>query len=547
MPTLQFKGKPFVQNHHLAVKYHQLVPNEKNSLTDPALGGTGAISLHDNLIIQGDNLKALKALLPTYGGKVKCIYIDPPYNTGNEGWVYNDNVNSPMMQEWLGKEVDTEDMTRHDKWLCMMMPRLKLLRELLAEDGAIFISCDDNEQHNLRCMLDEVFGEQNFVSNIIWQKKYAASNDAKYFSDNHDFIICYAKNKNQGDVKNGWSRKLLPRTEKQNKLYKYDSNDGNGLWRPDNLTVKSYSPDYDYPIINPNTKVEYNPTKGRCWLTNKEKMADWIKSERVFFGQDGKGAPQLKRYLNEVQQGTVPLTIWLYDDVNHTDGARKELKDIFSESSSPFQTPKPTRLISQILRLFEKDSIILDSFAGSGTTAHAVLDLNKEDGGNRKFILVEMEDYANTITAERARRVIKGVPESKNFKEGAGGSFSYFELGKPIEMNHILDGTNLPSYVEFARYLFYTATGEQFEESKINEQTGFIGESSHYEVYLIYKPDIEYLKSTALTLERAKALPEFKGKQRLVFAPMKYLDQHFLRDLRIDFCQLPYEVYKMEK
>ncbi len=220
MPTIEFKGKSFVQNHHLAVPFHQRVPDKKKSLTDK-------ISLHDNLIIHGDNLIALKALLPTYAGKVKCIYIDPPYNTGNEGWVYNDKVNSPIIKEWIGQVVgkEGEDLTRHDKWLCMMMPRLKLLRELLADDGAIFISCDDNEQHNLRELLDEVFGVSNFITNIIWQKKYAASNDAKYFSDNHDFIIAYAKNRGE----NGWIRNLLPRTSKQDSLYKYDSKDGKGL------------------------------------------------------------------------------------------------------------------------------------------------------------------------------------------------------------------------------------------------------------------------------------------------------------------------------
>ena len=219
MPSLQFKGKTFVQNHHLAVKYHQLIPR-------PELSLTGHVSLNDNLIIQGDNLKALKSLLPNYAGKIKCIYIDPPYNTGNSSWEYNDNVNSPMLQEWLGKVVDKEDLTRHDKWLCMMMPRVKLLRELLSEDGVIFISIDDNEQHHLRCVLDETFGEQNFIQNIIWQKNYASKNDAKYFSDSHDFILCYAKNKVIGDNQNGWQRNLLSRTEKQDLLYKYDSNDG---------------------------------------------------------------------------------------------------------------------------------------------------------------------------------------------------------------------------------------------------------------------------------------------------------------------------------
>jgi adenine-specific DNA-methyltransferase len=544
MPTLHFKGKTFVQNHHLAVKYHQLVPKKEFSLTDK-------VSLHDNLIIQGDNLKALKALLPTYAGKVKCIYIDPPYNTGNEKWVYNDNVNSPMIQEWLGSTVDKEDLTRHDKWLCMMMPRLKLLRELLSEEGVIFISIDDDEQHRLRMLCDEVFGELNFINNIIWHKNYASKNDAKYFSDSHDFIICYAKNKINGEVKTGWLRNLLPRTEKQDSLYKYDSNDGMGKWRADNLTVKTYSAEYDYPIVNPNTGKSYNPTKGRCWLTNKVTMQKWIEEGRVFFGKDGKGAPQLKRYANEVKQGIVPITIWGYDEVGHTDESRKELKEIFSESDTPFSTPKPTRLIKRLLQLAseEKDFVVLDSFAGSGTTAQAVLELNKEDDGNRKFVLVEMEDYANTITAERVRRVIKGVKTAKSelLKKGTSGSFSYFELGDTIEMESLLRGKNLPLFTEFARYLFYTATGEEFNEKHINEKSGFIGESKNYEVYLFYKAELDWLKKNALTLELCKSLPGFKNKQRLVFAPAKYVDDHTLLDYRIDFCQLPYEIYRIQR
>jgi adenine-specific DNA-methyltransferase len=542
LATLNFKGKTFVQNHHLTVKYHQLIPKKDQSLTDK-------VSLNDNLIIHGDNLKALKALLPTYANKVKCIYIDPPYNTGNEKWVYNDNVNSPMMQEWLGKVVDREDLTRHDKWLCMMMPRLKLLRELLKDDGVIFVSIDDNEQHNLRYLMDEIFGDNNFVTNIIWHKKYSLQSDAKYFSDTHDFILCYAKNKLNGENKSGWIRNLLPRTEKQDKLYRYDNHDGKGLWRSDNLLVKSFSETYVFPITNPKTKKEYYPPKGSCWRASKETIEEWIKENRVFFGRDDKGAPQLKRYLNEVQQGIVPTTLWSYEEVGHTDEANKEVRAIFHDKS-PIETPKPTRLIKRILQLStDKDSIILDSFAGSGTTAHAVLDLNKQDGGNRKYILVECEDYADKITAERVRRVIKGVKGSKDekLKEGLGGTFSYFELGEPIEMESILEGNKLPSYLELARYVFYTATGEEFSPKEVNEKKSFIGESREYEVYLFYKPDIEYLKSTALTLERAKGLGPYKGKKRLVFAPSKYLDMDYLLEYRIDYCQLPFEIYKLKE
>lgn len=542
MPTIHFKGKTFVQNHHLAVKYHQLVPKKELSLTDK-------VSLHDNLIIQGDNLKALKALLPTYAGKVKCIYIDPPYNTGNEKWVYNDNVNSPMINEWLGSIVDKEDMTRHDKWLCMMMPRLKLLRELLSEDGAIFISCDDNEQHRLRGIMDEIFGEQNFIQNIIWQKKFSPQNDAKYFSDNHDFLICYAKNKIDGDVTTGWVRNLIPRTEEQDSRYSNPDNDSRGAWISSDMTVKTYSPEYDYEITTPSGK-KIKPTKGRCWFTSKDNFQKLVDDNRVWFGESGTNVPRIKKFLSEVQDGIVPISIWLHSEVGHNQQAKQELKQLFDEVDLPFDTPKPVSLIKRVLQLStDKDSIILDSFAGSGTTAHATLELNKEVGGNRKFILVEMEDYANPITAERVRRVIEGVKTAKSelLKNGTGGSFSYFELGDTIEMESLLRGKNLPSFTEFARYLFYTATGEEFNEQAINEKTGFIGESKCYEVYLIYKPDIEWLKRNALTLEGCRSLPQFKSKQRLVFAPCKYVDDHTCLEYRIDFCQLPYEIYRIQR
>ncbi len=559
MPTLQFKGKTFVQNHHLAVKYHQLVPRNELSLTDPALGGTGKISLHDNLIIQGDNLKALKALLPTYAGKIKCIYIDPPYNTGNENWIYNDNVNSPMIKEWLGKVVDKEDMTRHDKWLCLMMPRLKLLRELLSEDGAIFISCDDNEQHNLRCLLDEVFGGQNFIQNIIWQKKYSPQNDAKYFSDMHDFIICYAKNKIEGEQNTGWVINLLERTDEMNDRYSNPDNDIRGVWMRSDLSVKTYSKEYDYEITTP-LGLNIKPPRGRCWMTSKARMQVLINDNRIWFGKNNDSIPALKRFLSEVKQGITASSIWLRTEVGDNKDARQTLKEIFIEEQLPFDTPKPVELLKRIIQLSTKENdIILDSFAGSGTTAHAVLELNKEDGGNRKFILVEQEDYANNITAERVRRVIKGVKTAKNesLKNGLGGSFSYFELGPTIEMESILQGKNLPCYTEFARYIFYTATGEEFNEKKIQFLPpsggdteggfGFIGETKNYELYMFYKPDLEWLKRNALTLDAVKAMPNFNGKQRLVFAPAKYVDDETCRDSRIDFCQLPYEIYRIQK
>lgn len=535
MPTLSFKGKTFVQNHHLTVKYHQLIPNKKQSLSQKA-------SLHDNLIIHGDNLKALKSLLPTYSGKIKCIYIDPPYNTGNENWAYNDNVNSPMIKEWLGKVVDKEDLTRHDKWLCMMMPRLKLLRELLSEDGAIFISIDDIEQHNLRVLLDEVFGPDNFVANIIWQKR--TSPDSRVvLGAGHDFIVSYAKNFDEFYQ----TVKKLELSDTQKEQFKNPDDDPLGPWVSSDFTAQGYRPNQVYQITTPAGK-KYSPPDGKCWKNIEPVYKKLLKEGRMWFGADGKGMPRRKTYLNE-REGSVPWTWWTNKEVGHNQDARKEIIEIFGDSNA-FDTPKPVSLIKRILQIAtDHDSIVLDSYAGSGTTAQAVLELNKEEEGQRRFILVEQEEYANKVTAERVRKVIKGIKGSKdeNLKEGLGGSFSFFELGDPIEMESILQGKKLPSYKEFARYLYYTATGEEFNEKAINEKSGFIGESNNYEVFAFYKPDLAWLKSNALTLEGLKALPKFKKKTRLVFAPAKYVDDHTLLEHRVEFCQLPYEIYRIHK
>ena len=534
MPQLQFKGKSFVQNHHLTVKYHQLVPQKTKSLTDK-------ISLKDNLIIHGDNLIALKALLPTYAGKIKCIYIDPPYNTGNEGWKYNDNLTHPMFKDWLKKTVDKDDLTRHDKWLCMMMPRLKLLRELLSDDGVIFVSIDDNEQHRLRMLMDEVFDEQNFITNIIWQKKYTQSNDAKYFSDTHDFILLYAKSINSFLIN------PLKRTDEQKGRYENPDNDPRGPWMSQPIQVKTPSEKYIFEIVTPKGK-KFLPPQGRSWQFSKERYLELVRDNRIWFGSNGLNVPRIKKFLSDVKDGVIPKTIWLYNEVGSNDDAKRTIKEILINDT--FDLPKPVELLKRVIDLSgNKDSIILDSFAGSGTMAQAVLQLNKEDGGNRKFILVECEDYADKITAERVRRVIKGVPKAKdeNLRKGLGGSFSYFDLGEPIEMESILSGKSLPTFMELARYVFYTATGEEFDEKKVDQKNNYIGESKEYQVYLFYKPDLEYLKNTALTLDRAKALPKFTGKRRLVFAPTKYLDSDHLDQYHIDFAQLPFEIYKLAK
>ncbi len=545
MPTLHWIGKDKVINHHMDVPFKVLehsygFENGQQTQTETKSG---------NKIIHGDNLEALKALLPEYEGRIKCIYIDPPYNTGNESWVYNDNVNDPKIKRWLGQVVgkEAEDLTRHDKWLCMMYPRLKLLHKLLADDGAIFISIDDNEQANLKLICDEVFGGGNFIRNIIWHKKYAASNDAKGIPDVHDFIICYQKT-------NQFQRNLLPRTDKQNSLYKFDSNDGMGLWRPDNLTVKSYSKDYDYPIINPKTGIEYHPTNGRCWNSNETQILKWIKDGRIFFGQNGTGAPQLKRYLNEVQNGIVPISYWSYDEVNHTDGAKKELKSIFSGDKAPFQTPKPSKLLERVLLLAtDINSIVLDSYAGSGTTAHAVLNLNKKDGGNRKFILIEMEEYAETITAERVKRVMNGY----NSTEGTGGSFDFYELGQALfnEAGNLNESVGIE---KIRQYVWYTETKQSlnFDSSDLYDlsdlrngnQNNQINHKNHGSDSFLGKHNdtayyFNYEKDEVTTLDHAfLASMKTKAEQYVIYADNCLLTKDFMMKHHIIFKKIPRDI-----
>ena len=533
MTWLQFKGRVFVENHHLTVPFHEMLPVRAKGLSAKA-------SLHDNLIVEGDNLAALKALLPTYQGKVKCIYIDPPYNTGNEGWAYNDNVNSPMMQDWLGQVVDREDLTRHDKWCCMMLPRLKLLREFLRDDGAIFISIDDNEVHRLRSLMDEVFGEDNFLATAIWQKVFSPKNTAKYFSEDHDFILVYACNIEH------WTPNLLERRAQAIERYKNPDGDSRGKWSSSDLTARNYYSQGTYEVVSPSGR-KFRPSIGTYFRVSMEKFHELDKDGRIWWGPKGNSMPRLKRYLSEVKSGVVPQTMWLHSDVGHTQDAKKELLSVldFGRSEDVFNTVKPTSLIKRILQIAtDKDSIVLDSFAGSGTTAHAVLALNKEDGGNRRFVLVECEDYVDSLTAERVRRVATGIPSAKDasLKAGLGGTFSYFRLGRPLRLQSILDGSNLPSYEKLAGYVFFTATGEEFEPEEIRKETGFIGRSRLYDVFLIYDPDVGKLKDLALTLDVARRLPRGK-RNKLVFAPTKYLDQEFLYRYRITFSQLPFQIY----
>ena len=535
MPTLDFKGKQHIYAHHLTVPYRSLVPDPERSL-HPA-------DADDNLIIHGDNLHALKALLPRYAGRVKCIYIDPPYNTGNEGWVYNDNVNSPLMKEWVKENspVDGEDLERHDKWLCMMWPRLHLLKELLADDGVIFVSIDDNEQQHLRMLLDEIFGENNFTASIIWHHRKSSQNDIDV-SLSHNYILCYALDRssfsfNAGDV--------------DESRFSNPDDDPRGPWVADPMDAPNIRENLTYEIINPATGAAHWPPVGRCWRFSKERFEDALNDNRIVFGRSGNARPQYKRFLSEARErGTNIFTIW--SDVGTATDATRELQQMFGRGQS-FPTPKPTDLLSKIIRIAtDENDIVLDSFAGSGTTAQAVLAVNQEDGGDRKFILVECEDYADSITAERVRRVINGVPgaRDKSLQEGLGGSFTYCTLGKPIDVEGMLTGENLPEYPELAAYLLHVSVGISVSDAELQPQNGdglfHSGETTDY--YLLYEPSVDYLKGNKgmLNEERARRISAASrqgSRKAIVFGPGKYIGQRELTALGITFCQLPYEMH----
>ncbi|WP_392399579.1 site-specific DNA-methyltransferase [Actinotignum urinale] len=387
-----------------------------------------------NVFIEGDNLEVLKILQKHYYGQIKMIYIDPPYNTGKD-FVYSDNYSDSIGSylELTGQtdeggklSTNSESTGRfHSNWLNMMYPRLKLARNLLTEDGAIAVSIDDDELPRLRMMLDEIFGASNFYACICWQKKYSPANDAKRFSDMHDFILVYQRS-------DKFKRGLFPRTEENNKPYRYDDGDGRGAYRTGDLSVRTYSAANDYPIQNPTTGKLHNPPAGRSWSVNSESMAQLLEENRIYWGSDGQGAPQFKRYLSEVQQGTVPTTWWPHDFAGHNDESRKEIKALFG-TTAVFDTPKPTRLIRRLLEVLtvaDANDIILDFFAGSGTTAHAVMAQNIEDGGNRRCISVQLpEPLAGNalnsglgittiadVTRERIRRAGKKILEEEASK-----------------------------------------------------------------------------------------------------------------------------------
>ena len=537
MPTLNWIGKEAVVNHHQQVPFHFLKDVPELACGEPGDG---------NLIVQGDNLVALKALLPYYAGQVKCIYIDPPYNTGNEGWAYNDNVNSPLIREWLGKVVGKEGemLDRHDRWLCMMYPRLVLLKQFLREDGAIFVSIDDNEVASLRLLMDEIFGENNFVATVLWQKKYAVANDHKTIAPMHDYLLVYQRS-------DRWQRNLLPRGDEKNQQYKFE--DKKGIFRSSDYTCSKTAeerPNLYYLVTNPNTGEEIWPKRTRVWAYSQEEHARHIAEGLIYWGKDGKGkVPAYKRYKHLLRNadGVVPQTLWMHDFAGHTDAARKDLREVLFDvpSVSDFATPKPTQLIQRVLQIAtDKNSLILDSFSGSGTTGHAVLKQNAEDGGNRKFILVEMdENIARNVTSERVRRVAQGYTNAKGEQvEGLGGGFRFCELGEPL----FDEGGKIRETVRFAdlaRHVYFTETGEPLPRERVTKSP-FIGACRGVGIYLLYNGilgDKSAQGGNVLTRAVLAQLPPFEG-QKVIYCAGCLLGRDRLQAERIIVRQTPYEI-----
>ena len=393
-----------------------------------------------NVVIEGDNLEALKILQRSYQSKIKLIYIDPPYNTGKD-FVYRDNFHSKVDDYKTTSDQLSESGDRlianpetkgrfHSDWLSMMYSRLRLARNLIRDDGVIFVSIDNGEEHNLRKVCDEVFGEPNFVADIIWEKKFAPANDARWFSDTHDFILVYAKNKLK------WSPQLLPRTEKQNQRYKNDDGDRRGNWIGDNLSVKSYSEKYDYPITTPSGR-KVRPPKGRCWTCSEERLQELIADNRIWFGKDGDKVPTIKRFRSEVKEGIVPVTIWKHEEIGHNATGRRELKELF-DGEGIFDNPKPVSLLERIIHIanVEHGDIVLDFFAGSGTTGHALMKYSAEKSLKVNFLLVQLDEATKEESHARKEGytrisdiTIDRIKRARRALEGKYPKFSFQDHG----------------------------------------------------------------------------------------------------------------------
>lgn len=555
MATLNFKGKTAVWNHHLSVPYCTLEKVKENSLT----GENEA----ENLLIEWDNLLALKALLPKYQGKVKCVYIDPPYNTGNEGWVYSDNVSNPIIKEWLNKTVGKkwEDMTRHDKWLSMMTPRLKLLRELLRFDGIVFVSIDENEVHHLKSLMNEIFHEDNFIAMLPTVMNLKGNQDEFGFAGTHEYTLVYTKDKSSG-VK-FWEFEI-----DEEGLEKWEEDD---IWpwkKWANLkstgtnAPREKRPNLFYPIY---IDKEDNVSLERKYVDDKELLpiTDWKEmswrwsstkinneSHNIIVVRDGENVSIYKKQRPDLWElpSKKPKTLFYRPEYSSWNGT-SELKNLFWKKI--FDNPKPVDLIKDFLTIAtDKESIILDSFAWSGTTAQAVMELNQEDNGNRKFILIQLPEtltekaqaklagyeYVHEITLDRIRKVIA--------RDSLSVGMTYYRLGDSIESKKLVTWENLPSWDSFAKYIHFLATGKPLD-SVTKPDTSWEIKSSEKStgVFLIYKDTIEELKNLAITREWLEIVKEKEGR-KIVYAPACFLDKEVLDDYNISFVQIPYNLFQ---
>jgi adenine-specific DNA-methyltransferase len=536
MPNLNWIGKDAVVRHHRDVPFRLLEPVS-------ALSGN-ADRDDGNLIVQGDNLHALKALLPRYAGQVKCIYIDPPYNTGNEGWVYNDNVNSPEIRRWLGEVVGKEGETldRHDRWLCMMYPRLVLLKQFLREDGSIWISMDESEIAHLRCLMDEVFGRQRFIACNAWQKRYSRENRGA-IGDVHEYVLVYAMNPDLFQA----IRNRVPIDEKQAAVYKNPNNDPKGRWRGIPMTAQGYRPNQMYEIETPSGR-KFRPPEGRCWSTIEGEFLKLKASGRIYFGKEGTAQPSIIRYLSDVE-GFVPWTWWPHEEVGHTDESRKEIQDILGTQTA-FDTPKPTRLLQRILQIAtDQDCLILDSFAGSGTTGHAVLKQNAEDSGKRRFILVEMdENIAKDVTAERVRRVAEGYTNAKGQAvPGLGGGFQFCRLSAEPLFDAEGQIRGDVSFAQLAEFIWFAETGTGLNpdastsREKEQDLSPLLGIHAGRAIFLLYNgilKDKSLGGGNVLTGPVFDLLPKFPGP-KVIYAAANRLGTRATRE-GVTFKQTPY-------
>ena len=553
MPTLEWIGKSKVINHHQDVPFRVL--ERKYSFDEN--GQHGEDNGSENMIIRGDNLEALKALLPRYEGRVKCIYIDPPYNTGNEGWVYNDNVNDPKIKKWLGEVVgkEGEDLTRHDKWLCMMYPRLKLLQKLLADDGVIFVSLDFHEQPFMRLIMDEIFGASNYVSEIACVNKPSGRSDDKYIATAHESIIVYRKS----------PLLTLGGFEPEEKITKrYNKRDTDGrLYREEDLRKRGTHdertdrPNLFYPFF-------FNQETGELIVGgNDEKTPDGfiriepMKSKDVQgtwrWGQDTANAQKTyihPRYMPNKQQWSLfeweyldergaakPTTLWDFKDVNSERGTEVFIKYLGFKKED-FPNPKPVGTIQRILQIATAgDDIILDSFAGSGTTAHAVLNMNKTDGGHRKFILVEMMDYADSITAERVKRVIRGYGEGKNAVEGTGGNFSFYDLGEPLLVGDCLNEAVAPEKIR--EYIWFMETKQPYAPPS-GGNPYYLGKHNSTGYYFYYEPQ----RVTVLDYAFLSTITE-KADGTVIYADRCSISEDKLAKMGVTFKKIPRDISRL--